>query len=78
MLRNEAGHRVIDRNPVQDLGISQEEWGQLGISSLANSLMDCRNDQRIMQIHPDLKPDMMTALEFSFGPRSRLSWDSGA
>ena len=50
----------------------KEDWDKLGMSSLANTLMDCRNDQRIMQVHPDLKPDMETALEFSLAPGGRV------
>ena len=73
---HEAGHRVIELHPIKELGFSQEEWGSLGISSLANAGMDCRNDGRIMLHHPDLKSDMEAGLEFAFGPDGRLDWPS--
>ena len=71
---HEAGHRVIDLNPIKDLGLKPEVWGQLGLSSLNNSFIDCRNDDRIMALYPKLKPEMDAALEFSFGPGGRLDW----
>jgi hypothetical protein len=74
---HEGGHRVIDRSPIKDIGLTQEEWGQLGISSLANALMDCRNDGRIMEYYPDLKADMEAGIKFGFGPGGRLDWPGG-
>ena len=71
---HEAGHRVIDFNPIKDLGIPAETWNQLGISSLANALMDCRNDGRIMAHYPDLKEDMQAGIEFNFMQGGRLDW----
>ncbi len=73
---HEAGHLVIDRRP-SELWISQEEWGMVGISSLANALLDCRNDQRIMVHHPDLKENMTDCVDFNFGPDGRQDWISG-
>ena len=73
---HEAGHRVVDLHPIKELGFSREEWGRLGVQYLANALMDCRNDDRIMKLHADLKPVMQSALEFSFGPGGRLDWPS--
>lgn len=71
---HEAGHRVIDRHPVTEMGIPQEVWGQVGISSLANALMDCRDDGRIMALHSDLEKDERTGLKFKFGPGGPLDW----
>jgi len=71
---HEAGHRVIDRHPVTEMGISQEEWGQVGISSLANALMDCRDDDRVMTHHKGLERDVKTGLRFKFGPNGPLDW----
>ncbi len=71
---HEAGHRVVDRHPITEVGIGAELWSKIGMSYLANSLLDCRNDQRLMNQEQDLKPHMDSALEFSFGPGGRLDW----
>ena len=73
---HEAGHRVIDKHPVTDMGLTQEEWGQLGISSLANALMDCRDDGRVAKYHPDLNQDVKIRLKYKFGPNGPLDWPS--
>ena len=77
---HEAGHCVIDCLPVEEMGLSQEEWGQLGISSLANSLMDCRDDGRLIALYSEhgtkVGKDVKTGLEFKFGPHGPLDWPS--
>lgn len=73
---HEAGHRVIDLHPIKELGFTPQQWGRLGVSGLDNALKDCRNDQRIMNLHPNRKQEMDSALEFSFGPGGRQDWPS--
>lgn len=71
---HEAGHRVADCNPIKDLGISREEWGNTGFSSLQNMLMDCRNNCRIDTFHEDLRIDMDAMYEYGTSPAGRYDW----
>lgn len=69
---HEAGHAVIDRNPM-DLGITEEEWSQFGTHWLLNANLDRRVNKRIINLVPSKKSDLESNQRTAVLPGGRLT-----